>query len=27
VSMHMVKDIKGIKVIGVKNVSDAMNLI
>lgn len=27
VSMHMVKDITGIKVIGVKNVSDAMNLI
>ena len=27
VSMHMVKDIKGIKVIGVKNVSNAMNLI
>lgn len=27
VSQHMVKDITGIKVIGVKNVSDAMNLI
>lgn len=27
VSLPMVKDIKGIKVIGVKNVSDAMNLI
>lgn len=27
VSVHMVKDITGIKVIGVKNVSDAMNLI
>lgn len=27
VSLHMVKDITGIKVIGVKNVSDAMNLI
>lgn len=27
VSVHMVKEITGIKVIGVKNVSDAMNLI
>ena len=27
VSVHVVKDITGIKVIGVKNVSDAMNLI
>ena len=27
VSKEMVKEIKGIKIIGVKNVSDAMNLI
>ena len=27
VSLDMVKGIRGIKVIGVKNISDAMNLI